>query len=212
MRADPFMSSRENGKKNDSKIRELEKSRLDEKAKMDRMLVLLETRTEQLALVTGIIKKLISGMELPELLNIFGKYVKTLCPYDRVDVSIYNEATDQFDIPFVLEGGKVTKNVEYPRPYKSTVIHKVVEENKPLLRSDIRKEFQFDTDQLFVKRGYTTEMIFPLDIGGKVVGTFDIACLEPGRLNQRHMEILGELMPAFSLAVYFFLQKKKKTG
>ena len=77
------------------------------------------------------------------------------------------------------------------------------------LRKDIRKDFQFDTDRLFVQKGFATEMIFPLDIGADVVGTFDIACYEPGRLTPRHMEILEELMPAFSLAVYFYLEQKK---
>ncbi len=201
------MAQHEDAKKSRAKIEELDRMLREEKSRTERMLVDLEIRTEQLSLVTGIIKKLISGMQLDELLNVFGKYVKTLCPYDRVDVSIFNSDTDHFDIPFVLEGGKVSRNVEYPRPYKSTVIHRVFEENKPLLRTDIRKDFQYDTDKLFVRRGYTTEMIFPLAIGDQVVGTFDIACYEPGRLTRRHMEILEELMPAFSLAVYFFLNQ-----
>ena len=155
------------------------------------------------------IKKLISGMRLDDLLNIFGKVVKTLCPYDRVDISILNRRTNHFDIPYILKGGQVTANTdEYSRPYASTVISKVVEENRPLLRKDIRKDFQFDTDRLFVEKGYATEMIFPLGIGTEVVGTFDIACFEPGRLTEKHMAILEEIMPAFSLAVFLFPMKK----
>lgn len=190
-------------------VTELEALLAKEKARTERMLVDLETRTEQLGLVTGIIKKLISGMQLDELLNVFGKYVKTLCPYDRVDISILNRDTQHFEIPFVLMGGRVARNTdEYSRPYRSTVISKVVEENRPLLRRDIRKEFQFDTDRLFVEKGFASEMIFPLDIGNEVVGTFDIACYEPGRLTEDHMEILEEIMPAFSLAVYFHLRQR----
>jgi len=181
-----------------------------EKATTERMLVQLETRTEQMSLITGIITKLLSGMKLDEILNIFGKYVRTICPYDRVDISIINRATGNVDIPFVLSGGQVLENPEdYVRPFKATVISKVVEENSPLLRSDIRKDFRFDTDRLFVKQGFASEMIFPLHFGGVVMGTFDIACYEPGRLTEDHMEILEEIMPAFSLALHFHIRNTR---
>jgi GAF domain-containing protein len=178
-----------------------------ERDRTERMLVQLETRTEQMALITGIIKKLLSGMKLDEILNIFGKYVKTICPYDRVDISIINHSTGNVDIPFVLSGGQVLKNPEdYVRPFKATVISKVVEENLPLLRRDIRKDFRFDSDRLFVKQGFASEMIFPLYFGDEVMGTFDIACYEPGRLTEDHLEILKEIMPAFSLALHFHIR------
>jgi GAF domain-containing protein len=175
--------------------------------KYRRLLVELESKSEQMALIHGLLRLSNSNVTLDKILHVFSKNLKTLCPFDRLDIALFNPGTRQFEIPFALQDGRIASNPdEYARPWGATVITKVVEERLPLLRSDIRKDFhQFDTDRLFVQKGYSTELIFPLEIDNRVVGSLNIACFEAGRLNDKHLRTLYEVSQAVTVAVYRYL-------
>ncbi len=192
---------------NDS-LEELQEKLRDFSRKYERLLVELESKSEQLALINGLLKLTVSDVTLQEILNVFSKNLKTICPFDRLDVALYNPEKKGFEIPFALAGGAIQKNPdEYARPWGSTVITAVFEERKPLLRSDIRKDFSFDTDRLFVEKGFSTELLFPLEIEGRVVGTLDIACFEAGKLTEQHLHTLYEVSNAVAVAVHRYLVK-----
>jgi len=175
--------------------------------KYERLLVELETKSEQLALINGLLKLTASSVTLDQILLVFSKNLKTICPFDRLDVALYNPKEKLFEIPFALIGGSIlSKPDPYVRPWGTTIITRVFEQKKPLLRSDIRKDFTFDTDRLFVEQGFSTELLFPLEIENRIVGTLDIACLEAGKLTERHLHTLYEVSNAVAVAVYRYLE------
>jgi len=175
--------------------------------KYRRLLGEIETKSEQLALINGLLRLVNSNVTLDKILHVFSMNLKTLCPFDRLDIALFNPLQRHFEIPFALQDGRILSNPdEYPRPWGATVITKVVQERLPLLRTDIRKDFQqFDTDRLFVKKGYSTELIFPLEIENRVVGSLNIACFEAGKLADRHLRTLYEVSQAVTAAVYRYL-------
>ncbi|MHC5039846.1 MAG: GAF domain-containing protein [Planctomycetota bacterium] len=185
------------------------KAQLEELSrKYGRLLDELETKSGQLALINGLLKLTASNVTLDQILNVFSKNLKNLCPFDRLDVAIYNPKKKHFDIPVALIGGAIRKNPdEYPRPWGSTIITRVFEERRPLLRTDIRKDFAFDTDRLFVEKGFSTELLFPLEIENRVVGTLDIACFEAGKLTEKHLHTLYEVANAVAVVLHRYLEK-----
>jgi GAF domain-containing protein len=176
--------------------------------KFERLLVELEVKSEQLALINGLLKLTTSNFTLDQILKVFSNNLKSLCPFDRLDVALYNPQERHFVIPFALVGGSIRKNPDdYPRPWGSTIITRAFEDKEPLLRTDIRKDFAFDTDRLFVEQGFSTELLFPLEIENRIVGTLNIACFEAGRLTEKHLHTLYEVANAVAVAVQRYLEK-----
>jgi GAF domain-containing protein len=185
------------------------KNRYEELSKKyERLIVELEVKSEQLALINGLLKLTTSDITLDQILRVFSNNLKTLCPFDRLDVALFNPEEKHFEIPFALVGGSIMQNPDdYVRPWGSTIITRVFEEKTPLLRSDIRKDFSFDTDRLFVQKGFSTELLFPLEISNRIVGTLNIACFEAGRLTEKHLHTLYEISNAVTVAVHRYLVK-----
>ena len=185
------------------------RAKLDElSAKYERLIVELEMRSEQLALINGLLKLTASDVTLEEILHVFSKNLKTLCPFDRLDIAIFNPSDRTFEIPIVLANGQLMQKPDhYRRPWGSTVITKVFLEKKPLLRSDIRRDFSFDTDRFFVEMGYSTELLFPLEVENRIVGTLNIACIEAGKLQEKHLHTLYEVSNAVAVAVLGYLRR-----
>ena len=162
----------------------------------------LDNKEEQLALVNGIMRTIIAGASITELLKVFASNLKVVVPYDRASISLVDYEREVFHIPFMIMGGKVKETKEAPRPFGSTILTQAIEERRPILRSDVRREREFPTDTDFIEKGFATEMIFPLQVGDKVFGTFQVGCFEAGRLTADHLRLLTEVVPAIAVAVY----------
>jgi hypothetical protein len=77
-----------------------------------------------------------------------------------------------------------------------------------MLRKNIGAEMTFARDAEFVKKGLGCEMIFPLIAGSIAFGTFQMSCFEPGRLTERHVAIVGDLIPAITIVTHRFIERK----
>lgn len=169
----------------------------------------LDLKAEQLALVNGVMRTIITGAALTDLLKVFASNLKTVVPFDRASVSLVDYEREVFHIPFKIQGGRVVETKEAPRPFGTTILSAVVEERRPVLRSDLRKEARFATDADFIQKGFATEIIFPLEVGDKVFGTFQVGCFEADRLTDGHMRLLREIVPAVAVAVYQHFSDQK---
>ena len=157
-----------------------------------------------MALVNGILRRTVGAYSLGEVLGVFASNLKESVPFDRMSVALYDAGAKVFRVPFIYFGGRVQENKEAPRPYADTPLSKVVETGQSLLRKNISAEMSFARDREFLNKGLTCEMIFPLIAGETAFGTYQMSAFEPGRLTERHLAIVHDLIPAVTVVVHQF--------
>jgi len=173
-----------------------------------RFLSQLDEKSEQLALVNGVLRTAVGAASLPEILRVFGSNLKTICPFDRLSVSLYDAERGLFNVPYAYLAGRVVETHEPPRAYADTPLSQVIETRQPLLRKNIQAEMNFRMDRDFVKQGLGCEVIFPLLAGERPFGTFQMSCFEPGRLTERHLAFVRDLIPAIAIVVHQFVSRE----
>lgn len=185
-------------------------ARIPDIAPASKLLAALEERTEQLAIINGVLRTIVSGAPLPDILRVFASNLKTIVPFDRCSIAISDERRRVFHVPYMLMGGSVQETRERARPFASSPLSKVIETRRPLLRRNIRKEKnRFPTDRHFMKRGFGCELLVPLQVGDKPFGTFNMGAFEPERLTEAHLRIVQEIIPAIAVAVWHHLMHEK---
>ncbi len=179
-------------------------------APTSKLLRQLEERTEQLAIINGILRTIVSGAALPDILRVFASNLKTIVPFDRCSIAVFDEKRRVFHVPYMVMGGKVQETHESSRPFESSPLSKVIETREPVIRRNLKKETcAFDTDTRFLKAGLACEMLLPLQVGGKPFGTFNMAAFETDGLTDDHLKIVGEIIPAIAVAVWHHLGSQK---
>ena len=168
----------------------------------ERLLTQLDEKIRLLALVNGLLRRAVTASTVDELLGVFASNLKESVPFDRLSFAIADPKERVFRAPFIYFEGRVQQNPEPPRPYADTPLTKVLETGQALLRKNISAEMAFARDREYVLKGLRCEMIFPLTAGTTVFGTFQMACFEPGRLTEKHLAILADLMPAIALVTH----------
>jgi hypothetical protein len=174
----------------------------------ERLLAQLDEKIRQLALVNGILRTAVGAATIGEVLGVFASNLKESVPFDRLSAALCDDSRRVFNVPFIYFGGRVQENREAPRPYADTPLTRVIETGQPLLRKNISSEMSFARDREFIQKGLTCEMIFPLLSGATPFGTFQVSCFEPGRLTDKHLSIVGDLMPAIAIVTHRFIGKK----
>lgn len=168
-----------------------------------RLLGELDERTQQVALINGVLRTILTGAPLTDILRVFASNLKSLCPFDRCSVALYDEKRRTFRVPYMVFGGRVIETGEPARTYGSSPLARAVETGRAVLRRDIMKETRkFAADTQFLRKGFASELLLPLEAGARPVGTFNLACFEAGRLEERHVDLLRELVPAIAMAVW----------
>ena len=170
----------------------------------ERLLSQLDEKIRQIALVNGILRRTVGACSLGDVLGVFASNLKESVPFDRMSVALYDAGARVFRVPFIYFGGRVQENRESPRPYADTPLSKVVESGEPMLRKNISADMSFARDREFVNKGLTCEMIFPLVAGQAAFGTYQMSAFEPGRLTERHLAVIKDLIPAVTVVVYQF--------
>lgn len=170
----------------------------------ERLLAQLDEKIRQLALVNGILRRTVGAPSLGDVLGVFASNLKESVPFDRMSVALCDPRARVFRVPFIYFGGRVQENKEAPRPYADTPLSKVIESREPMLRKNISADMSFARDREFVSKGLTCEMIFPLVAGPAAFGTYQMSAFEPGRLTERHLAIVTDLIPAITVVVHQF--------
>ena len=173
----------------------------------ERLLSQLDEKIRQLALVNGVLRTAVGAASIGEVLGVFAVNLKESVPFDRLSVALCDTPRRVFHVPFIYSGGHVLKNPEAPRPYADTPLTRVIETGQPLLRRNISADMSFARDREFLQKGLTCEMIFPLLSGTVPFGTFQVSCYEPGRLTEKHLAIVSDLIPAIAIVTHRFVEK-----
>ena len=126
-----------------------------------------------------------------------------------MSVSRYDAKKKLFFIPLAIKSGRLVETNEPPRPYDETPLSEVVESQVAVLRRDIRETRSYVQDTQFIRKGFESEMLFPLVSNGKVFGTFQVGCFEADRLKERHLRIVSQILPAITLAMKQLMERDR---
>ncbi|MBI3268700.1 MAG: GAF domain-containing protein [Planctomycetes bacterium] len=194
------------------KVQELEKALRESQHSCRTLLDAVNEKSEQLGIVNALLRSLGTAMDLREILQVFAFNLKQLCPYDRVSIALLDAERGTFRIPYFVKGGRVTVNAEGPLPTRDTVIDEVVRARGPVLRKNLKTStLRFKSDTNFLKRACSCELLFPLVLGERVLGTFNVGSFEADALGPRHQQILSEVMPCVAVAVDRYLSSSKRS-
>lgn len=175
-----------------------------------RMIKDLDEKSEQLAIVNGVLRLLASEMEIKDVLQVFANNLKTLCPYDQISIALFEPNTRRFIVPFVLKVGRVTVNKDIDRSFADDDLLRVLEKREVTLRRHLKPdEMKVKGDTTFVKRVLSCELMVPLNLGEKRYGILNVSCFDPDGLRDDHTRILSDLAPAISVAIHTFLERNK---
>jgi GAF domain-containing protein len=169
-----------------------------------KMVAQLEEKSDQLALVNGMLRTAIGAASLAEVLRVFASNLKSICPFDRLSVSIYDAGRNLFRVPYAYLGGQVIEVKEGPWGWADTPLARAVETRQPFFRKSINQAAAPGADREFVRLGLGCAAIFPLLVGDRAFGTFQLGCFEAGRLTERHVALLQEFLPAIAIVVQRF--------
>lgn len=177
----------------------------DTRAMAQRMVAQLEEKSDQLGLVNGVLRTAIGAGSLAEVLRVFASNLKAICPFDRLSVSIYDPERNLFRVPYAYLGGQVIEVKEGPWAWADTPLSRAVETRQAVLRRSIGPGASLKADREFLRLGLGCAAIFPLMTGERAFGTFQLGCFEPGRLTERHVALLQDLLPAIAIVVHRFI-------
>ncbi len=87
-------------------------------------------------------------------------------------------------------------------PFYSTVLSKVLQDNKALYRRDILGErTKYETDTSLLQKGFRSDFLVPLTLGGKCFGTLNSASSKIDGISEETRKILERIAPCFALAL-----------
>ena len=189
------------------RVRKAAAPAVPEDSPAERLLAQLDERIRLLALVNGVLRMSVGARSIPEVLGGFASNLKESVPFDRLSVALADPGARVFHVPFIYFGGRVQENKEAPRPFADTPLTQVLESGRPLLRKNISADMSFARDREFVRKGLACELIFPLVAGIAAFGTFQMSCFEPGRLTEKHLSVVQDLIPAITIVTHRFIEQ-----
>lgn len=186
-----------------TRVEELERS-------CRRMIKELDEKSEQVAIINGILRLLASDMQVKDVLQVFANNLKTLCPYDQISIALFDAASRKFLVPFVLKVGKVAVNKDFDRSFQDEELQSILERPEPVLRRHLKPdEMKVKGDTTFVRRVLSCELMVPLNLGERRYGILMVSCFDPDGLREEHVRIVSEIAPAVAVAIHTFLERNQ---
>lgn len=174
-----------------------------------RLIAQLEAAQEEIAVINGVLRTIVSGATLSEILKVFASNLKTLVPFDRCSISIYDPERRVFHVPYMVMGGRVVETQELPRPFASSPLGRVVETGRPLIRNRIRSDRRhYEMDRAFLRKGFASEMLLPLVVGRLVFGTFNMGSWTADLYTEDVLRRVQEIVPAVAVAVWHHVKER----
>ncbi len=173
-----------------------------------RMIKELDEKSEQVAIINGVLRLLSSDVQIKDVLQVFANNLKTLCPYDQISIALHDVGSRKFYVPFVLKVGRVSVNKDFDRSFEDAELVAIMEKREPVLRRHLKAEdMKVKGDTTFVKRVLSCELMVPLNLGEYRYGVLNVSCFDPDGLREDHVRILSDLAPAVSVALHMFLER-----
>ena len=162
----------------------------------------VERTAERYRTLLEINNTIITNLNQKALLHAISKALRRVIPFDRAAFTLYDPSRDIFR--FLAIEGTVTSShfragLEFGRD--ESISAWVFDHQRPALCHDIQKEQRYPNDRYLVAEGLNSYCVAPLMIGGKSIGTLNLASENTNQYSEVDAEFLCELGSQVALAV-----------
>jgi len=162
----------------------------------------VECAAERYRTLLEINNAIITNLNQKALLHAISKALRRVIPFDRAAFTLYDPSRDIFR--FLAIEGTVTSShfragLEFGRG--ESISAWVFDHQRPALCHDIQKEQRYPNDRYLVAEGLNSYCVAPLMIGGKSIGTLNLASENTNQYSEADAEFLCELGTQVALAV-----------
>ena len=162
----------------------------------------VERTAERYRTLLEINNAIITNLSQEALLHSISEALRHVLPLDRAAFTLYVPERDTFRF-LAIEGPTLSTvfrpGMEFTRD--QSISAWVFDHHCPALCRDVRKEQKYPNDRILIAEGLYSYCVAPMIIGGKSIGTLNIASEKPNQYSGADAELLCELGTQVALAV-----------
>ena len=162
----------------------------------------VERTAERYRTLLEINNAIITHLTRDALLHSISETLQRIIPFDRAAFTLYNprgkrSVTSRWQDP--CPRNTFRAGLEFHRT--ETMAALVFDEQRPVLRRNLEQEQQYPNDRRLVAEGITTDCLVPLIVGGRSIGTLNIASRTANSYSDADLALLQEIGNQVALAV-----------
>jgi formate hydrogenlyase transcriptional activator len=162
----------------------------------------VERTAERYRTLLEINNAIIINLSQEALLRAISEALRRVIPFDRAAFTLYVPERDRFcflAIEGIVGSAHFRAGLEFSRD--ESISGWVFDHQRPALCHDIPKEQRYPNDRHLVAEGLNSYCVVPLIIGGKSIGTLNLASEKVNQYSEADAEFLCELGSQVALAV-----------
>ncbi len=162
----------------------------------------VEHTAERYRTLLEINNAIITNLNQKALLHAISIALRRVIPFDRAAFTLYIPRKDRFRflaIEGIVASSHFRAGLEFGRD--ESISAWVFDHQRPALCHDVRKEQRYPNDRHLVAEGLNSYCVAPLIIGGKSIGTLNLASEKTNQYSEADAEFLCELGSQVALAV-----------
>jgi len=162
----------------------------------------VEHTAERYRTLLEINNAIITNLSQEALLHAISEVLSRVIPFDRAAFTIYIPGSDKFRF-LAIEGGTASSHFRAGQEFnrEESVSAWVFDHQRPAVRGDLTKEQHYLNDRRLIEEGLNSYCVAPLMIGGKSIGTLNLASQKTNQYSEADAEFLCELGSQVALAV-----------
>ena len=154
----------------------------------------VERTAERYRTLLEINNAIITNLNQKALLHAISIALRRVIPFDRAAFTLYIPKKDRFRflaIEGIVASSHFRAGLEFGRD--ESISAWVFDHQRPALCHDVRKEQRYPNDRHLVAEGLNSYCVAPLIIGGKSIGTLNLASEKTNQYSEADAEFLCEL-------------------
>ncbi|HXP81108.1 MAG TPA: sigma 54-interacting transcriptional regulator [Verrucomicrobiae bacterium] len=162
----------------------------------------VEHTAERYRTLLEINNAIITNLNQKALLHAISKALRRVIPFDRAAFTLYIPKKERFRflaIEGIVASSHFRAGLEFGRD--ESISAWVFDNQRPALCHDVQKEQRYPNDRYLVAEGLNSFCVAPLIIGGKSIGTLNLASEKTNQYSEADAEFLCELGSQVALAV-----------
>jgi formate hydrogenlyase transcriptional activator len=145
---------------------------------------------------------IVTNLNQKALLTAISRSLQRVIPFERAAFTLYVPRRDTFRF-LAIEGVAASKHFRAGLEFKreESISAWVFDQQRPALCRDLAKEQKYPNDRRLIDEGLNSYCVVPLMIGGKSIGTLNLASASTNQYSEADAEFLCELANQVALAV-----------
>jgi formate hydrogenlyase transcriptional activator len=145
---------------------------------------------------------IVTNLNREALLHAISESLHVVIPFDRAAFTLYDPKKDKFRF-LAIEGlvgsTHFRAGLEFSR--EESISAWVFDHQRAALCHDLQKEQRYPNDRYLIAEGLNSYCVVPLIVGGKSIGTLNLASEKTDQYSEEDAEFLSELASQVALAV-----------